>query len=160
MILSQVSYLVCGLESSCTRLIARLIAANLVQDTGWDGHWQTENKHYKIVHRSLPHGDSRLYIKPKDVIQYNHVVICTRDFNCSLTYKIANHKPNKDLAFLEHAKGIHILKQIISIRPVVIINYETAYLFKYDYLGPILNNIGIKCNIKIRIANINNKYLR
>lgn len=151
--------MVIGLESSCTKFIARLIAANLIPDIQWDGHWEIQNAQYKVVHRSLPNGNRDSYLRPEDTLLYNYVIICTRDFNCSLRSKTYQHQPNTSLALQEHVKGIKLLRQITKYRPVTIINYETAYLLKYSYLEPILNGIGIPCSNKIKIVNSNKKYI-
>jgi len=159
----KISYLICGLESSCTKLISRLIAVNLLSDPqeafSWDGNWHIEDEKYKIIHRSLPHSDKKSYFNPQWACRFNYVVICTRDYNCSLSSKMLYHQNDIEAAKVEHSRGIKILQKLINSRPTTIINYETAYLLQYNYISPILLNIGVYCKNKLEIINCNDKYI-
>lgn len=155
-------YLVAGLESSCTRIVSKIIAYNLgmIQSIDdWHGHDEIENEYHYVVHRSLPHGERDNFISPEFASNFDYVILCTRDWNCSLISKFNNHHPNIQASIEEQLLGIEALKKIMENKKVIIFSYETAFLLQEYYTLPILKSLGIKNPIHINFENVNKKYL-
>jgi hypothetical protein len=153
------SFLVVGLESSCTRYVSRLIALNLeiIQDfNDWDGHFEVENEHYVVIHRSLPHGDRHNFIESWR--EYDYVIICTRDIHCVTQSKQTWHQPIKYLAEQENDQGMIIMRKLLSERKCYLFSYETAWILRDVYIEGILLALGIKYSYKIPLHDINHKY--
>lgn len=159
-------YLVIGLTSSCTKIVSRMLAVgcgiiNDIED--WDGKDQIGNKEYLITHRSLPHGKRSLsnrWIDPEVCLEYDYVVIVTRDINCSKISSIKDHQPDKDLANEENKQGIKIMQNILKISPSVkIFSYETAQILQEYYTIPFMKKIEIEYPQHIYFKNVNEKYI-
>lgn len=160
--------LIVGLESSCTKIVSKLIAMNygIVDDIdSWDGNEGISNPSYEVTHRSMPHGDNRYITTISEIMLYDYVIIVTRDYNCSLLSKIKTHQPNVDLAVEEHRLGLKHLKNIITHllrnkpESLKIFSAETAMLLGDSYVTPFLLSIGVKIPITIEFLNVNEKYL-
>lgn len=152
-------YLVIGLESSCTRYFARLLALNLgiIGDpSDWDGHYEVQNDLHMVVHRSLPHGTRHNYVD--DWHTYDVVVMCTRDIHCTLQSKTTWHQPVRYLAEEENDKGRKILRDVIANRGCYLFSYETAWLLGDIYIEKILESLGLDYKKKLDLHDINHKY--
>lgn len=155
-------YLVVGLESSCTRAVAQMIALNLgLCDTpdSWDGHEEIKSDLYSVCHRSMPHHFRDYFIDSDFAASFDHTIIVTRDWNCSLRSKVINHTSNLSEAVKEHNFGIGAIKNILLNNNVKIFSYETAFLFQESYTAPFLISIGINDPKHIQFLNVNEKYM-
>jgi hypothetical protein len=159
-------YLITGLESSCTKIIARTIALNLniIKDIkDWDGHEQISNDHNLVVHRSLPHGNLTRdnFISSSYASEFDYIVISIRDWNCSLESKIKTHQPDSKKAEQEHDDGVKHIKDIYinNIDKVYLFSYETAFIMQDLYLINFMKNIGIQNYTHVPFTNINKKYI-
>lgn len=157
-------YLVIGLESTCTRIVSRLIALNLglISDINeWNGEDRIESNDYSVTHRSIPHGsrlEKRIFPSLKDVLDFDVVVITSRDINCSLQSKTVSHQPDIDTAIKENDIGITNLKEIIENKNSIIFSYESAQVFQDAYVKQFLKSLDIDNPITIQFENINKKY--
>lgn len=161
------SYLVIGLESSTTKLVAKLIALNLgLTDhiEKWNGNWSIKNDQHEVVHRSLPHGDASLYLIGQDTDNYDYVILVFRDWYSSLRSKMATHQSDKGLARLEHLRGRQCLIDIFTHNQellnskMFIFSYETAFILRRAYVELFLRNLGFDNPKYTRIKDINGKY--
>lgn len=159
-------YLVVGLTSSCTKIVARMVALNLgmIEDIkGWDGRNDIESEQFLVSHRSLPHGhrdsDNR-WINPELCLDYDYTIIVTRDINCSRISTIKDHQPDGALAMKEADRGIEILKNILDYNSnVYFFSYETAQILQDYYTVPFLKSLGIRVPEHVYFKNINKKYI-
>lgn len=159
-------YLILGLTSSCTKIVARMIAMNLgiIDDIEqWDGRNDIENNKFFVSHRSLPHFHRSMpdrWIDDSFARGYDDIILVTRDINCSMIASIRDHQPSVQLAKKENEQGIKIIKEIIDARPdLSIFSYETAYILQDHYTIPFLNNLGIKNAQHVYFKNVNKKYI-
>lgn len=161
--------MVIGLESSCTKIVAKMIALNLglIKDIdSWDGHENIRDHNNEVTHRSLPHGDKRNYTTIQEALERDYVIIVTRDYSCSLNSKIATHQNDKRKAINEHNLGITILKNIIGYmskncpEKLRIFSAETAMLLNDAYTIPFLMSINIKNPVGTVFINVNEKYIK
>jgi hypothetical protein len=163
--------LVIGLESSCTKYVARLIAFNLkIVPFSWDGNDTVFDDRFLVRHRSIPWGhESRQ--SPIDVKtvhrDYDKIVIVTRDFNCSLLSKIKDHQPEVSIAREEHAQGVVILRRLsrhlsknMCGYKLHYFSYETAYIMRTVYVRRFLRELGISSPIYQRCKEINAKHIK
>jgi hypothetical protein len=162
----MIKYLVVGLTSSCTKIVARMIALNLgiIEDIGdWDGREDIESEQFLVSHRSLPHGHRNLkdrWIDPRMSLQYDYTIIVTRDINCSRISTVKDHQPDKALAMKEAEQGVEILKDILDNNlDVYFFSYETAQILQDHYTIPLLQSLGIKSPEHAYFKNINKKYV-
>lgn len=157
-------YLVAGLESSCTRIVSKLIAYNLniIKDVdGWDAHDSIFNENNLVCHRSIPHGIENNFIDFDFTKIFDHVIISTRDWNCSLLSKNERHQHNIIEANSEHLNGLESIKNIISNHPSVsIFSSESAFLLQDFYTIPFLKSLGIENPKHLNFDNPNRKYIR
>jgi hypothetical protein len=160
------SYLVIGLESSCTRLVSKMMALNLgVIDSiyDWDGRDSASSEEFSITHRSLPHGaigKGREIINLEYCGNFDVIIISTRDINCVTESKIKNHQRDRALAIKESKESIQQIQKILSnYRNSVVFSYEAAFILQEYYTKPFLINLGIKNPIHVNFNNINKKYL-
>jgi len=157
-------YLIIGLESTCTRIVSRLIALNLglISDINeWNGEDVIESDEYSVTHRSIPHGsrlEKRTFPSLKDVLDFDVVVVTSRDINCSLQSKTISHQPDIDIAIRENSIGIQNLKEIIKNKNAIIFSYESAQVFQDAYVNQFLKSLDISNPIAIQFENINKKY--
>lgn len=157
-------YLVIGLESTCTRIVARLMALNLgiinsIDD--WDGEDVIESNKYSVTHRSIPHGsrlEKRIFPSLKDTLYFDIVVVTSRDINCSLQSKIKAHQPDRGVAIQENDIAIKNLKEILKNKNTIVFSYEAAQLFQDAYINKFLKSLDIDSPIAIQFDNINEKY--
>jgi hypothetical protein len=159
-------YLVIGLTSSCTKIVARMIAMNLgiIKDVDdWDGRNDIKSEEFLVSHRSIPHGhrsEPDRWIDSNFSDQYDEVIVVTRDINCSRLSTIKDHQPNKDLAMKEAEKGIETLQEIIvSDSDVHFFSYEAAQILQEYYTHSFLKNIGIENPKHVYFKNVNEKYI-
>lgn len=157
-------YLVIGLESTCTRIVARLIALNLglinaIDD--WNGEDVIESDKYSVTHRSIPHGsrlEKRIFPSLKDTMEFDIVVVTSRDINCSLHSKMRAHQPEKGVAIQENNIAIKNLKEILTNRNAIVFSYESAQVFQDAYISQFLKSLDIDSPIVVQFENINEKY--
>ncbi len=161
------SYLIVGLESSTTKLVAQLIAYNLDITKSikeWKGDWSISNDKHSVTHRSIPHSDSDIYTTSTDCADYDFIIIVTRDWYSSLKSKISTHQPNVGLATLEHLRGRQCLVDIIEKykyqinHKMFFFSYETAFILKKAYIESFLISMGFVNPKLTRIKDINGKY--
>jgi len=157
-------YLITGLESTCTRIVSKLIAYNigLTKDPDdWDAYNDIFNDNHLVSHRSIPHGIENKYIDDEFLSMFDHIIVTTRDWNCSLLSKVENHQHNIIEANNEHLTGIVIIKNILKdYGNSFIFSAETAFVLQESYTLPFLKNIGIKEPKHISFENPNRKYLK
>lgn len=166
--MSKVTFLVTGLESSCTKFVAQMIAtsAYITKTTSeWDGHNYIENDHFVVMHRSLPHGERNNFISVEFANCFDKVIISTRDFYASMLSKNRDHQKNSRKARREHRAGTERLRQIYSqlIDKTHIFSYETAYLLGQPYIDTFLESIGFDLAYvtdPFKIRNINQKCMK
>jgi len=159
-------YLVVGLTSSCTKIVARMIAFNLgviksIDD--WDGKNDIETEDFLITHKSLPHFHRSMpnrWVDVSTALEYDKIIIVTRDINCSRISTIRDHQPDKNLANKEAEQGINIMQEILSFRDdAVIFSYETAQMLQEYYTIPFMKNVGIERPQHVYFKNVNKKYV-
>lgn len=160
------SYLVTGLESSCTKVVSRLIALNLgiiEKENDWDGHEDINNEYFSVVHKSLPHGarrDNFGYINESYAQKFDVVVISTRDINSIIKSKKENHQPDLIEINRENDIGIEVIKNIIDTHSnFFIFSYESALLLQKTYTRLFLSAISVPHIKDIEFKNINKKYM-
>lgn len=157
-------YLVAGLESSCTRIVSKLIAYNLeiIDDPNkWDAHDSIFDTNNLVTHRSIPHGVENNYIDDEFINLFDYIIISIRDWNCSLLSKTENHQHNIIDANKEHVDGIETIKNIIiNNKNVHIFSSEAAFLLQDSYTTHFLKVIGIKNPKHIIFNNPNRKYIK
>jgi hypothetical protein len=157
-------YLVAGLESSCTRIVSKLIAYNLdiIKDKEeWNGYDLINDSNNLVVHRSIPHGIENKYIDVSFANEFDYVIISTRDWNCSLISKVERHQHNIIEANIEHVSGLLHIKNIIeNHKNVYIFSSESAFLLQHCYTVPFLKSVGIKSPKHIKFSNPNRKYIK
>lgn len=156
-------YLVTGLESSCTKIVSRLIAYNLNIISSideWSGHDEIADDKNLVCHRSIPHGPGNYFIDDDFINSFDKIVVCIRDWNCSLLSKIENHQHNPILAYEEHKRGTEIIKKIISNNSVYIFSSEAAFLLQDSYITFFMQSLNISNVKSIVFENSNNKYIK
>lgn len=157
------SFLVVGLESSCSRHVSILLASNLgiVAAGEWDGEDTVENKSHSVVHRSLPHQSRENFIRERYWMMFKTVVLCTRDINCSLESKMMWHQHERKAAEKENQTGVQIMSKIFANHPnVEIFSYESAYILGKPYNEAFFKKIGVPYVYHIETEEINSKYMR
>lgn len=163
MIFAMKSFLVVGLESSCSRHVSILLALNLgiAPVNEWDGEDTVENKSHSVVHRSLPHKYRENFIDERYWMSFQTVVLCTRDINCSLESKLMWHQCERKAAEKENQKGAHIMSKILKKHPKVeIFSYESAYILGKPYNEAFFKKIGVSYVYHIETEEVNSKYMR
>lgn len=158
-----VKYLVTGLESSSTKIVTKLIAynLNLIDDvSNWDGHEFVCDEENLVVHRSIPHGSEDTFIDQSFIDNFDYVIICTRDWNCSLLSKIESHEHNVIRANEQHLMGTEVIKNFIDGDNVFIFSSETAFLFQEYYTRNFLRSLGILNAKHLYFENPNRKYIK
>lgn len=157
-------YLVAGLESSCTRIVSKLIAYNLDIIKGedeWDAHDSVFDSVNLVSHRSIPHGVENKYIDEDFADIFDCVIISTRDWNCSLLSKVEKHQHNMIEANSEHLTGLLSIKNILKSHiNVHIFSSESAFLLQDSYTIPFLKSIGIENPKHMEFDNPNRKYIK
>ena len=139
-------YVVVGLECSTTKNLSKVIANNLgiAHSDKYDGNIEIEDEYHKVQHFSYPYGQRDHF---PEVIEgeWDFVVICTRDFYCSLKSKINYpHQRDKDKANKEHLEGIEKLKNVAKLNNVHFFSYETWYLLQDVYMENFLKEINVE----------------
>jgi hypothetical protein len=154
------SFLVTGLESSCTRHVSILIASNLGLVSGdWDGHTEARNEDYHVVHRSLPHGSDRHFVERDYWMPFDTLVVCSRDFNCSLETKIKWHQKDRSEAIREQERGMMVMSEMAGSRKIHIYSYETTFLLGRVYNEMFFSGIGVPYTVHVETNQINSKYI-
>lgn len=158
------SYLVIGLQSSCTKFVSKLIAANTGIIKGieeWSGFHSISDGLTLVSHRSLPHVDRDNFISTQEADLYDKIIVSTRDFNCSLLSKNKDHQSDIENACSEHIDGAMILRLIVSElgHKIHIFSYETAMILQFAYLHRFLNELGIEPLVIPEVENVNLKYM-
>jgi hypothetical protein len=157
------SFLVVGLEGSCTKYVSKLLAANLgIIKTGdeWDGHWCVENTMFSVTHRSLPHNHRDYFISEDYYKNFDQIIVVVRDLYCSFISKVAIHQNDPIRASQEHEMGRKILREILSKKSVEIYSYESAFVIGQTYNEKFLRSLGIKSTVQIQVQDINKKYIK
>lgn len=156
------TFLVLGLESSCTRYVSTMIAANLgiiPEASAWDGHQEVKNEEFAVVHRSLPYNSRDFFVDENYCMEFDKVVVCTRDATCSLKSKMGLYQPDKILAEKEQEKGREIMAKVISLMPdSTIYSYESAFSIGQAYNEKFMKSIGVPYAKPAEIRDINSKY--
>lgn len=155
------SILVIGLVSSCTRYVSKLLARNLIGITSWNGQQEILNDEYKIVHFSLPEDNLENFGNMKYFQSFDVIVICIRDFYCSLISKNKIHQSDFKKAFDGHIHGQQVLQSIYEqLKPKVILySYETAFVLGEKYNFDFLSRFNLKEFSNITIEDVNSKYI-
>lgn len=152
---------VTGLECSCTKIVAKIIADNLeIQDAEhYDGNGNIADDTHFVSHNSLPASSNRIFKKPKSQ-DWDHIVIVTRDYNCSLLSKMKNDHDNEKIYHREHIKGCKILKEIVNYDNGIVFSYESWQVIGKNYCEVFLKSLGIAYKYKIAPLEINGKHLK
>lgn len=155
------NFLVTGLESSCTRYVSKILAENLgiTPRDGWNGHNKAEGNGHSVVHRSLPHKDRDNFITKDLWMDFEVVIICTRDLNCSLESKVMHHQRDRRLAVEEQEKGRVVMSEILRTHPKAeIFSYESAFSIGEEYNKMFFKRIGVNYLRHNETKEINAKY--
>lgn len=155
-------YLVIGMESTCTKYVAFLLAYNLgivSYKNEWDATEFIENEQVSVTHRSLPHGDRSNFLSLQDCEDYDFIVMTTRDFYCSLQSKIRVHQPEIEMAGKEHLHARSLLQEFYQNLNVTVWSYESAFILGEAYTKRFLNNLGFEHPKVIELNDINFKYI-
>ena len=154
---------VTGLECSCTKIVSKIIADNLeIQDAEYyDGNRNIADDSHFVSHNSLPAGSelNRVFKKPKSE-DWDHIVIVTRDYNCSLLSKMNGDYDNEKIYHREHREGRKILQEIIKYDNSIIFSYESWRLIADNYCEDWLKSLGISYKYKVSPLEVNSKYLK
>jgi hypothetical protein len=156
-------FLVTGLESSSTKIVSKMIAQNLNlidHVDNWDGHDFVFDENNSVVHRSIPHGTDDYFIDDKFIEGFDFIILCTRDWNCSLLSKIEHHEHNVLKASQQHMQGIEVMKNILNKNKTFIFSAETAFLLQESYTVLFLKSIGIDNPKHTNFENPNRKYIK
>lgn len=155
----MMNFLVVGLESSCTRHISIMIAANLGFPPDWDGYEDVGDERFRVVHRSLPHGSRDNFVSREYWMSFDTVVLCTRDTNCSLRSKVHWHQGDPRHAMMEQERGRKVMSQILMTHPrTEIYSHESSYLIGRPYNERFFKNIGVPYTMHFETKEINSKY--
>lgn len=153
------SFLVVGLESSCTRHVSLMVASNLGFNPGWGGYEEVRDEKYYVVHRSLPHGGRNNFVSEGYWMGFDTVVICTRDMTCSLKSKMVWHQDDLRMARSEQETGRKVLSRMLVTHPKTeIFSYESAFLIGREYNEMFFKKIGIPYDHHVETNDINSKY--
>ena len=152
--------LVVGLESSCTRYIARLVAANLCDANNWDAVDSVEGQGHSVTHRSLPHGPRDNFISGDAWQEYDAVLLACRDYSCSLRSKTGTHQRDPQKAKSEHEHGRTVMQQLLEGDSVHVWCCEAAALLGEPYARHVLGGMGITITHYIEAIDPNAKYLQ
>lgn len=162
-------YLATGLESSCTKVFAQGLAEslNIPEWNNYDGHGVISSVSFLVSHLSLPHGPRKtntnvdLNSFPNIVpSEWEHVVICTRDYNCALRSKMVSHQPRHHISIAEQQIGISQMRELVGIDNVHVFSYESWYLLGVEYIREFYKrHLGIEYRSKIDVKEINNKHI-
>lgn len=157
------SFLVTGLESSCTRYVSVLLASNLglIPVGGWDGHDELGDENFLVTHRSLPHGSRDAFISEPYWSSFKTVVLCTRDLNCSLESKMNWHQRDRDKAEKEQEVGRMVMAEILSKHSnVEVYSYESSFLLGRVYNEVFMSKLGLRYVSHSETKEINSKYFK
>jgi len=157
------SFLVTGLESSCTRHVSILLAKNLGVENAecWDGHDKMDDGRFLVVHKSLPHGSRENFIDQEYWQSFGTVILCTRDINCSLESKIKWHQGNRKEAEMEQEMGRLVMDEILrGHNRVEIYSYESSFLIGRSYNEMFFSRMGVPYLFHVETKEINSKYFR
>ena len=167
---TQKKYLVVGLESSCTKFVANLIAYNLGLIESYGDYVKSEdfihdtkcNDEYLVAHRSLPFSARNSFIDTEYANNFDHVVLSIRDFQCSLMSKNGIHQRNLDKATHEHEAGRIVLQQLFkNLRDkITLFSYESAYILGQFYLEDMLKKLDLENPKTFTVQEINRKYIK
>jgi hypothetical protein len=160
--------LVIGLESSCTKYVAKMMAVGLyiiptLDD--WDGNDFVENEYFLVMHRSLPHGKRDNFISVEFADCFDRIVISTRDYYASLISKNNVHQPEITKARSEHRMGAERLAEIYGRlhEKSTVFSYESAYILGPRYVDDVLLKSGADLfyvTERFNINNINEKHMK
>ena len=160
-------YLIVGLENSATKVVAKIFATNLNIEGSdkYDGHKSLSDDLNLVQHFSFPYGENRPkrdrnYHPEVNEADWDHIIIVTRDFNCSLKSKLKAHQPNKELALKEHEEGKKNLKKIIKFKNSKVFSYESWAILRDDYVEKFLSEYSISYDNKQKVKDINKKHLK
>ena len=162
-------YLITGLESSCTKVFARSLAETL-NITGWENYTgcnEIGSERFLVSHLSLPHGRRKLEtcvelnLFPNIVPgEWEHVVMCTRDYNCALRSKMISHQPRHHVSIAEQQIGMSQMRELVGIDNVHVFSYESWRLLGVGYMRKFYKrHLGIEYKSKISVKEINNKHI-
>jgi hypothetical protein len=159
------SILVTGLESSCTRYVSKLIAKNLIKNSvknDWSGHGELKDSDHKIVHFSLPEGSRNNFGTLEYFNFFDVIVICTRDYHCSLLSKNKIHQKNLKKAIGEHDFGKKILQNLYAnfYEKIILYSYETSFILGEIYNQNFLKNFKSYNLSNIEVEDVNYKYIK
>ena len=152
---------VTGLESSCTKVVSKIIADNLeIQDAKhYDGNRNIAADFHFVSHNSLPAGSNRIFKKPNPQ-NWDHIVIVTRDYNCSLLSKMKDDYDNEKTYHREHIKGCKILSEIVNYDNSIVFSYESWQIIGNNYCKSFLKSLDIVYKYKVEPLEINGKHLK
>lgn len=160
-------YLIIGLENSCSKILSVVFYENLKIKSRdkFKGIKSVSDGKNLVQHYSLPWGqnlpkDKRDFYPDIKEEDWDHIIIASRDFNCSLKSKIKVHQPNKKRAIEEQLKGQEILKKICSFKNSNVFSYESWFLLGDEYLKKFLSNYDIKYTVSKQALNVNKKHIK
>lgn len=157
-------YLIVGLESSVTKALSRIVARNLEikGHQKYDGNYSISDNNFLVQHYSLPYGRKPNRNYPSIIeSEWDFILICNRDFYCSLNSKIKKHtRGNKEVAIQQHKKGSDILREVAQFENVYFFSYESWFILKDIYLQKFLKSVNINYNHPAIAKDINLKYIK
>jgi len=155
------TYLIIGLQGSCTRYLSRLVAANttLGEDGRlWDGGDIIEDSETRVIQRSLPYLPDWWGITAEYASTFDHVCLATRDYTCALLSK--HDRSHGDLmdSINEFNHGIASIRSIVDKVPVHVWSYESAELIGDAYTAMFLRGLGLPGRELLAVEEANKKY--
>ena len=152
--------LVVGLESSCTRYVSRLMAANLCEAKTWNAVDRVEGKGHSVTHRSLPHGPRDNFMTADIGHMYDAILLACRDYSCSLKSKTSIHQRDPQKAKSEHEQGRAVMRQLLEGDKAHVWCCEAAALLGEPYARHVLGGMGVTLTHYIEAIDPNAKYLQ
>lgn len=163
-------YAIIGLECSVTKALSRIVARNVKpslthkeddrERKGFDGHKNIGDEHNFVQHYSLPYGKRDNYPEPLSQ-DWDYILICTRDFWCSMNSKMRTHARDRKAARSQHDKGIGVLRRLAEYDNSYVFSYESWYLLGEVYMRDFLKQVGVEYRIQIEEAlDVNRKHVK
>lgn len=155
-------YVIVGLESSVTKALSRIVARNLEirGHKKYDGHHAISDDKNLVSHVSFPYGKGRGYPTIESE-KWDFILLCTRDFFCSLKSKTRTHtKGNRKAARAQHDKGAILLQDIAKYPNTYFFSYETWFILKDPYMERFLRQINVDYIHPSIPLNVNRKHIK
>ena len=163
-------YAIVGLECSVTKALSRIVARNVSpslthrgegrKPKGFDGHKNIGDAHNFVQHYSLPYGKRDNYPEPLSE-DWDYILLCTRDFWCSMNSKLGTHAKDRKAARSQHDKGTDVLRRLAKYDNSYVFSYEAWYILGEVYMRDFLKQVGVDYHIQVEEAlDVNRKHVK